>query len=68
MTKFDEVSSDILNFIINKKYDDEEKERIRINILYNLSILTSDEESYNRGIDTLQKNYTKKTLRLKMEQ
>ena len=68
MTKFDEVSSDILNFIINKKYDDEEKERIKINILYNLSILTSDEESYNRGIDTLQKNYTKKTLRLKMEQ
>ena len=68
MTKFDEVSSDILNFIINKKYDDEEKERIRINILYNLSILTSDEESYNRGIDILQKNYTKKTLGLKMEQ
>ena len=55
-TKFDEVKNDILKTILDTKYDDIDKEVIKLNIVYNLNFLFTDEDSYNKGINLLQKN------------
>ena len=52
-TKFDEVVNDILDKIFTLKYDDVEKDIIRINIMMNLYQMTRSTKVYEKNVQAL---------------
>lgn len=55
MTKFEEVAQDIIDQLTKIHYSDKDKKIIHSIVLYNLYMLTKDEEHFNQGIEALKK-------------
>ena len=53
--KFNEVASDILDKIFNMKYDDKDKEIIRLNIMMNFYQLTRSDIEYEKNVKILKR-------------
>ncbi len=53
--KFNEVASDILDKIFNMKYEDKEKEIIRLNIMMNFYQMTRSDIEYEKNVKVLKK-------------
>lgn len=53
--KFNEVANDILDKIFNMKYDDKDKEIIRLNIMMNFYQMTRNDIEYEKNVKILKR-------------
>lgn len=53
--KFNEVANDILDKIFNMKYDDKDKEIIRLNIMMNFYQMTRNDVEYEKNVKILKR-------------
>ena len=53
--KFNEVANDILDKIFNMRYDDKDKEIIRLNIMMNFYQMTRSDIEYEKNVKVLKR-------------